>query len=206
MRTLVSALVFIASVTGTLSAQDIPSVVQQAIDVRLPLTCPSHKDPVRRDSLRYFPGLQVYVGHCVTYFDMPVFVAVATDSTGLLYLLDSPANLYLLEARLGRPQLDSTNLVSYGFDAARIAGVIPWDAQLQRDTILDPDPRERASLYFIKGHCSGAHRPWVHRFGRQWQARFAAATAWWFGTVEAYMVGPRLFFVTTVKCQAMHNP
>ena len=205
MRTLVSVLVFIASITSTLSAQGIPSAVQQAIDVRLPPTCYS-TPPVRRDSLRHFPRLHVYVGSCVTSFDMPVFVAVATDSTGLLYLLDSPANLYLLEARLGRPNLDSAIFLSYAFDAARLAGEIPWNAQLQRDTTLDPNPSEDAPVNFIEGSCAGVRPPRVARFGGGWQAHFAAATAWWFGTVEVSMFAQRLFIITTVKCRSLHAP
>jgi hypothetical protein len=190
----------------SLQAQEVPEPVRLALRVRLPKTC-WEAPTITPDSVSFFPGLRLYVGSCTTYFGAPCSAAVGLDSTGLLYLLDSPTSFEFLEARLGHPVLDSANLVSYGFDAARLSAQIPWDAVLQRDTVMHPDLRTLDPLFPLDGDCGQVKPPWILRGEAEWVAGFAAATAWWFGTVTVHMIdGHLLYLETRTRCEKMHNP
>jgi hypothetical protein len=201
---LLSFLVTVVNVTQ-LGAQAIPQLVEDALRVRVPFQC--HKDPViDRDSTAFFPPLTIYVARCTTYYGIPESVAVAVDSAGVLYLLDSQGSFLLLEKRLGQPALDSTSIVEYAMIAAKLSGEIPWDAQLQHDSIPDPDPR--ALGLPITGECEGVSEPWFG-FGKgHWEVFFDVASAAWLGRLHVWLpgMGGRVSFSKETFCMALHNP
>jgi len=199
-------LLLLAVAAAPAVAQDVPTVVRDGIAAKTPGLC-WEQAAISRDSVPYWPALLVFVGRCSTYFGRPYSTAVALDSKGVFYLLDSEVSLAMLEHRLGRPALDSTTILQYAFDASRLAGAVEWDAQLVRDPAHHPNPAQLAPTFPTHGSCA-ANRPWVHQ-GQHgfFDAGFDAATPWSIVHVREFIViGGQLAVQTTEICSAMHNP
>ncbi len=179
-------------------------VVEDALRLRFPLCWEGPR--ITEEHVAYFPNLRVFVGRCRTYYGSPQSAAVAIDDAGVFYLLDSFSSFQLLETRLGRPTVDSTELVEYGLMVAKLSGVIPWDSQLQRDTLPSPDPRVSARGFPMKGKCAPLRRPWTQILDSHSVVGFHVATDWTvlLVTVDFTMSGS--LAKAELVCSAMHNP
>ena len=203
--------------TGLLSSADlqgqaVPAVVEEALEARESGFCWDSKSEITQDTVSYFPALTIFVARCTMYFGLPTSAAVAIDTTGLVYLLDSEANVRLIELRYGRPTIDSTTVFDYVLTVAKLQDVVAWDAEL----IVDDDhadPTELAPMYPTDGDCTAARPPHLTRqpphLTRQepvWNVQLDAATENAIVRVSALVVDGVWAYVDTERvCAAMHG-
>jgi hypothetical protein len=205
MRLIALAAFLAAGTSPKATAQQVPQIVRDGLKVRLPSICWQEPE-VTRDSIAYWHGLQLFVGRCTSYFGSPQSAVVAMDSTGVFYLLDSPMSFTLLEQRLGRPVIDSSNVVHYSFDVARLSGTIDWDAQLVTSLSSFPNPSRLAPTFPTHGTCSVA-LPHAFAAPRRWEVSFHAATPWVITRVRVETFGDTALLIQgEVLCNAMHVP
>ena len=211
-RTRIALLLFGLLSSADLKGQSVPAVVEDALEARESGFCLDAESEVSRDSVSYFPALTIFVARCTTYFGLPTSAAVAIDTTGLVYLLDSEANARLIELRYGRPAIDSTTVFDYVLTIAKLQGVVAWDAEL----IIDDDhadPTELAPMYPTDGDCTAARPPQLTRQPPHstpqkpvWNVQLDAATGDAIVRVSAIVVDGFWLFVDTERvCAAMHG-
>lgn len=195
-------------IVPTLRGQEgVPPSVRDALMSMRPLTCHAPISVRSQSPLTVFPQVTVFVGTCATYYGRTVTLAVASDTAGLVYLLDGEASLRFLEQRHGLLPADSVSLAASAALAARLSGAVPWNAVLQQDGPPSPDPRSKRGIWGFTGTCDVVRSPSVDRTSRHWEAWLYFATEWEVQRVKLFRLGAeRIIVDSEVVCSAFHQP